>query len=190
MALAVGLTPQLLPAIVSINLARGAKRMAKAKVIVKRLSSIENIGSMNVLCSDKTGTLTHGVIELSEATDVEGKPSKFALLMAYLNSSFQAGYDNPIDKAILAKEKIDLTQYKKLDEIPYDFTRKRLTILAKGPKEKLAVCKGAFPPILSICSTVQLEDGSSVPLSSFQHRLQEQFEGFCAKGFRVLEDRL
>ncbi|MBS0603837.1 MAG: magnesium-translocating P-type ATPase [Verrucomicrobia bacterium] len=185
LALAVGLTPQLLPAIISINLSHGAKRMAKQKVIVKRLSSIENIGSMNVFCADKTGTLTHGVIELSGVMDAQGRPSKEVLLYAYLNSTFQSGYDNPIDKAIVAKEKIDVSAYRKLDEIPYDFNRKRLTVLASGPKEKLLISKGAFTSLLDICNEVEI-DGMKRPIAALRTTLQEQFERFCAQGFRVI----
>ena len=127
-ALAVGLTPQLLPAIISINLARGAKRMAEEKVIVKRLASIENFGSMNVLCSDKTGTLTEGAIRIQSVVDFNGKESAKALLYSYLNAFFQTGFANPIDDAIRANH-LDLNGYTKLDEVPYDFLRKRLSIL-------------------------------------------------------------
>ena len=129
LALAVGLTPQLLPAIISINLAHGAKRMAQEKVIVKRLASIENFGSMNVLCSDKTGTLTEGVVHLHSALDVDGAPSEKVLLYAYLNAFYETGFTNPIDEAIRTHRQFDLSGYQKLDEIPYDFIRKRLSIL-------------------------------------------------------------
>src|SRR4029078_7106551 len=129
LALAVGLTPQLLPAIISINLAHGAKRMAGEKVIVKRLASIENFGSMNVISSDKTGTLTEGIVHLQSALDAEGVPSDKVLLYAYLNAFYEAGFTNPIDEAIRRHRQFDLTGYEKADEIPYDFLRKRLSIL-------------------------------------------------------------
>jgi Mg2+-importing ATPase len=129
LALAVGLTPQLLPAIISINLAHGAKRMALNKVIVKRLASIENFGSMDVLCSDKTGTLTEGVVKLSSALDVEGHESERVLLYAFLNASYETGFMNPIDEAIRNYRSFDLSGFTKLDEVPYDFVRKRLSIL-------------------------------------------------------------
>ena len=129
LALAVGLTPQLLPAIISINLAHGAKRMAQEKVIVKRLASIENFGSMNVICSDKTGTLTEGIVHLQSALDVEGAPSEKVLLYAYLNAFYETGFTNPIDEAIRTHRQFDLSGYQKADEIPYDFLRKRLSIL-------------------------------------------------------------
>ena len=128
LALAVGLTPQLLPAIISINLSHGAKRMAQNKVIVKRLASIENFGSMNVFCSDKTGTLTEGIVELQSSLDVNGATSDKVFLYAYLNAFYETGFTNPIDEAIRNYRKLDLTGYQKQDEIPYDFLRKRLSI--------------------------------------------------------------
>ena len=134
MALAVGLTPQLLPAIVSINLAHGARRMAAQKVIVKRLAAIENFGSMNVLCTDKTGTITQGLVTLQGTHDLAGVQSERALLYAYLNASFESGFASPIDAAIRGHGKIDIAAWSKLDEVPYDFLRKRLSILAKDPR--------------------------------------------------------
>ena len=113
LALAVGLTPQLLPAIISINLAHGAKRMADQKVIVKRLASIENFGSMNVLCSDKTGTLTEGLVQLHAVLDVEGQDSERALLYAYINASYETGFTNPLDEAIRQYRQFDLSHMSK-----------------------------------------------------------------------------
>ena len=113
LALAVGLTPQLLPAIISINLAHGAKKMAQKKVIVKRLASIENFGSMNVICSDKTGTLTEGTVKVESALDVNGDASEKVFLFAYLNAFYETGFTNPIDEAILNYRKIDLSEYQK-----------------------------------------------------------------------------
>ena len=135
LALAVGLTPTLLPAIISINLAHGAKRMALDKVIVKRLASIENFGSMNVLCSDKTGTLTEGVVKLHSALNVDGHESEKVLLYAFLNASYETGFANPIDEAIRKYRSFDLSAFKKLDEVPYDFIRKRLSILILRPRQ-------------------------------------------------------
>ena len=118
MALAVGLTPQLLPAIISINLAHGAKRMAAQKVIVKRLAAIENLGSMNVLCSDKTGTLTEGEVRLHAALDVDGNDSERVLLFAYLNAFYEAGFQNPIDAAIKAYRELDVSGYQQAGRGP------------------------------------------------------------------------
>ena len=155
LALAVGLTPQLLPAIISINLAQGAKRMAKARVIVKRLASIENFGSMNVICSDKTGTLTEGIVRLQSALDVEGNPSDKVLLQAYLNAFYETGYANPIDEAIRTHRKFDLAGYSKVAEIPYDFLRKRLSILVAHDNTHLMVTKGALQNVLDACSKAE-----------------------------------
>ena len=155
LALAVGLTPQLLPAIISINLAHGAKRMAQQKVIVKRLASIENFGSMNVICSDKTGTLTEGIVHLQSALDVEGTPSDQVLLYAYLNAFYETGFTNPIDEAIRTHRKFDLAGYQKQDEIPYDFLRKRLSILVSHDDTHLMVTKGALLNVLAVCSSAE-----------------------------------
>ena len=185
LALAVGLTPQLLPAIISINLAQGAKKMATQKVIVKRLASIENFGSMNVLCSDKTGTLTEGVIKIQSVVDFNGNQSGKGLLYAYLNASYQTGFTNPIDEAIRAN-KLDLSGYQKLDEVPYDFIRKRLSILVSKDNKNLMVTKGALQNILTVCATVETSEGTTVQISGVQQQIQQRFEEFSSKGFRVL----
>ena len=149
LTIAVGLTPQLLPAIISINLAHGAKQMAQSKVIVKRLASIENFGSMNVICSDKTGTLTEGIVHVQSACDSNGAPSDRVLLHAYLNAFFQTGFKNPIDRAVCEHRQLDVSGYQKLDEIPYDFLRKRLSILVSQDETHLMVTKGALQNVLS-----------------------------------------
>ncbi|MDW8028444.1 MAG: HAD-IC family P-type ATPase [Armatimonadota bacterium] len=156
LALAVGLTPQLLPAIITVNLSHGVKRMAKVKVIVKRLESIENLGSMNVLCSDKTGTLTKGVVELHSALDIDGNENSKVLFYAYLNAFYQTGLANPIDKAICNYRQFDVNGYQKLDEVPYDFTRKRLSILISKDGKNLMVTKGALENVLDICSQAKI----------------------------------
>lgn len=186
LALAVGLTPQLLPAIISINLAHGAKKMAEKKVIVKRLASIENFGSMNIICSDKTGTLTEGKVKVESALDVNGDASEKAFLFAYLNASYQTGFTNPIDEAILDFRKIDLKAYRKHDEIPYDFLRKRLSIAVKQGDSYSLVTKGALSNILEVCSAVELHDGSVVNVESMQKQIQEHFEAFSNEGFRTI----
>ena len=166
LALAVGLTPQLLPAIISINLSHGAKRMAQKKVIVKRLASIENFGSMNVICSDKTGTLTEGTVHLQSALDVEGTPSDKVLLHAYLNAFYETGFTNPIDEAIRTYRQFDLSGYQKQDEIPYDFLRKRLSILVSHDNTNLMVTKGALLNVLAVCSSVETGDGTIADIAS------------------------
>jgi Mg2+-importing ATPase len=186
LALAVGLTPQLLPAIISINLAHGAKRMALKKVIVKRLASIENFGSMNILCSDKTGTLTEGVVKLHSALNVDGHESEKVLLYAFLNASYETGFMNPIDEAIRKHRPLDLSGYKKLDEVPYDFIRKRLSILISKGDTRLMVTKGALSNVLAACSSAEIDEGKIVDIVTVKERVQQQFEEFSRKGFRTL----
>ena len=186
MALAVGLTPQLLPAIISVNLAHGAKRMASEKVIVKRLASIENFGAMNVLCSDKTGTLTRGMVQVHSALDVENQESEKVNLYAYLNAFYASGFTNPIDEAIRGHRSFDLSPYEKLDEVPYDFIRKRLSILVSRGQEHLMITKGALPNVLAICSSVETPQGPVVGLDPMREQIQERFEALSGKGFRTL----
>ncbi len=202
LALAVGLTPQLLPAIISINLSHGAKRMASQKVIVKRLASIENFGSMNVLCSDKTGTLTEGVVQVHSALDVDGNASEKVLLYAYLNAFYETGFANPIDEAIRAHRRFNLSGYRKLDEVPYDFVRKRLSILVArgGPRlvepkasdriepkaSNIIVTKGAVQNVLAVCSSAEAPEGVIVDIAAAQDRIRRRFEEFSGKGFRTL----
>jgi Mg2+-importing ATPase len=186
LALAVGLTPQLLPAIISINLAHGAKKMAQKKVIVKRLASIENFGSMNVICSDKTGTLTEGTVQVESALNVNGEANEKVFLFAYLNAFYETGFTNPIDQAILNYRKIDLSGYRKQDEIPYDFLRKRLSIAVTQGNAHLILTKGALDNILEVCSSVEIKEGNIVDIASMKDLIQKHFEEFSNKGFRTL----
>jgi Mg2+-importing ATPase len=186
LALAVGLTPTLLPAIISINLAHGAKRMALNKVIVKRLASIENFGSMNVLCSDKTGTLTEGVVKLHSALNVDGHESEKVLLYAFLNASYETGFMNPIDEAIRKYRPFDLSGYQKQDEVPYDFIRKRLSILISKGDTHLMVTKGALSNVLAVCSSAEIANGRIVDIDTVMGQVQQHFEEFSSKGFRTL----
>jgi Mg2+-importing ATPase len=186
LALAVGLTPQLLPAIISINLAHGAKRMADNKVIVKRLASIENFGSMNVLCADKTGTLTEGLVQLNSVLDTEGKQSEKALLYAYINASYETGFTNPLDEAIRRYRQFDLTRVSKLDEVPYDFIRKRLSILVSKDDTRLLITKGALANVLAVCSSVEIPGGQTIEISQVQEKINLQFRDLSSKGFRTL----
>ena len=185
LALAVGLTPQLLPVIISINLSHGAKKMAEKKVIIKRLESIENFGSMNVLCSDKTGTLTEGIMHLKSFAGADGSGNEKVLLFAYLNSSLETGYNNPIDTAIRAHSPLDISAYHKLDEVPYDFIRKRLSILVSAKEGNLVITKGTLPNLFSICSQVET-GGGIVDLTGIRDKVQAQFDDYNRQGFRVL----
>jgi Mg2+-importing ATPase len=186
LALAVGLTPQLLPAIISINLAHGAKRMAEQKVIVKQLASIENFGSMNVLCADKTGTLTEGIVQMHGAVDVSGNASDKVALYAYMNSMYETGFANPIDAAIRQYRQFDLNGCEKLDEIPYDFHRKRLSLLVSARGESLLITKGALTSVLDACSEVENADGSRLPIASALEQIQQHYQAFSQQGFRTL----
>jgi Mg2+-importing ATPase len=186
LAIAVGLTPQLLPAIISIGLSRGARRMAERKVIVKRLASIENFGSMDVLCSDKTGTLTEGVVRVHAAIDLEGQPSDKVRLFAFLNASYQAGYANPIDQAIARDAALDPGDYRKLDEVPYDFLRKRLGVLVEHRGVEILISKGAVDNILEICANAETDGGRTIRLAEVRARIESRYRELGAKGFRTL----
>ncbi|HEY6008382.1 MAG TPA: magnesium-translocating P-type ATPase, partial [Geobacteraceae bacterium] len=187
-ALAVGLTPELLPMVVSVTLARGALRMAKKKVIVKRLESIHNLGSMDVLCTDKTGTLTEARIRLERHVDGLGKDSRRVLELAYLNSSFESGLRSPMDDAILEHKEIDVGGWKKIDEVPFDFERRRISVLLENGSGRLLVVKGAPEDVLRL-SVAYEPDGAAEPLpmdDAARAKINAQFEALGNDGFRVL----
>lgn len=191
-ALAVGLSPELLPAIISVTLSAGARAMGKQGVIVRRLDAIENLGSMDILCTDKTGTLTEGTIILRETLDAAGRPSGEVRRLAFLNAAFETGIENPLDAAIVAAgESAGLTTrgLAKIDEIPYDFMRRRLTIVVArddAPSQHLIVTKGAFANVLDTCSSLEQED-AEVPLDDGRRaELENVFRAKGAEGFRVL----
>jgi Mg2+-importing ATPase len=185
-ALAVGLTPQLLPVIISINLSKGAKKMAAEKVIVKRLESMENLGSMNVLCFDKTGTLTKGEMKIKSTIDVDGTENQKIRFYAFLNASFESGFANPIDECIKSQNKFDINDFSKLDEIPYDFIRKRLSVLVSHENENLLITKGALKNILKTCVKAELANGSIVKIESVKEKIEKEFESLSNDGFRIL----
>lgn len=190
LALAVGLTPELLPAIISVTLSHGAQRMAMRGVIVRRLNSIENFGSMDTLCTDKTGTLTEGTVILKEAFNAQGLAAQPVLSLACVNAQLQTGLKNPLDEAICNaghQAGIDISDLQKVDEIPYDFVRKRLSVVVRGPSGPCSlISKGAFLNILQVCDTVQL-DGNQVPLGdSIRDELSERYRRWSLEGYRVL----
>ncbi len=186
-ALAVGLAPELLPAIISITLSRGAQLMAQRGVIVKKLTAIENFGSMDVLCTDKTGTLTLGVVRLDGARDPAGKVSELVRQAAWLNASFQTGLVNPLDEAILATEPVDLSLHRKVEEIPYDFIRKRLSVAVASGSQIELITKGAFEQVLQICTSVREDGGAISPLDEARiETLRQLFTDWSDQGFRVL----
>ncbi|MCX7288559.1 MAG: magnesium-translocating P-type ATPase [Rhodobacterales bacterium] len=191
-ALAVGLSPELLPAIISVTLSAGARAMGKRGVIVLRLDAIENLGSMTILCTDKTGTLTEGTIVLNEVLDAASRPSDAVRQLAYVNAAFETGIENPLDTAIVAAgAKVGLTVggLTKIDEIPYDFVRRRLTVVVSDsadPGHHLIVTKGAFDNVLDSCTAVD-RDGVEVPLDqAARTSLGAVFQAKGEQGFRVL----
>ena len=181
-ALAVGLSPELLPAIVTVTLAKGARMMAASGVLVRRLDAIEDLGGIDVLCTDKTGTLTQGVVELDSACDASGKPSAQVKRLAFLNAELETGIDNPLDAAIVAsgkKDGLSAAGYRKVDEIPYDFIRRRLTIVVAeegGAAGHLVITKGAFATVVAACELDPAE----------RARMEAWFRAKGEEGYRVL----
>ena len=187
-ALAVGLTPELLPMIVSVTLARGAQRMAAKRVIVKQLASIQNLGSMDVLCTDKTGTLTEARIHLERHIDALGRESKRVLELAYLNSFFETGLKSPLDDAILEHKEIDVTGWHKIDEVPFDFERRRVSVLLDNGQRRSLVVKGAPEDILRLCTSYEGSgDSELLPLDdAAMVSIRAIFDNLGREGFRVL----
>jgi Mg2+-importing ATPase len=184
-ALAVGLTPEFLPMITTVTLAQGAVQMAREKVIVKHLSSIQNLGSIDVLCSDKTGTLTAGVMTLDATLDPFGLPSERALAIAQLNSRFETGIKSPLDVALLARPALELG-YSKTDEVPFDFERRRTSVVAQKAGHYLLACKGAPENLLEACTTYE-QGGALHPLDdATRARCRDTFRSLSEHGFRVL----
>jgi len=187
LALAVGLTPELLPVVLTVTLAQGAKRMARKKVIVKQLAAIENFGSIEILCSDKTGTLTLGEVTLQRSVDVGCQDDERVLEWVYLNSHFEAGMNDPLDDAILAHPHPDIAEFTKLDEIPFDFERRRLSVVVKRGDERTLIAKGAAEDLFDVCTQVQIARDGVVPFDGEQRRLAEQsYQQLSADGYRVL----
>jgi len=191
-SVAVGLTPEMLPAIVTINLSKGAVIMSKKKVIVKRLSAIQNFGAMNIICTDKTGTLTLNKIVLIDNFNILGKSDKQVLNFAYINSHYQTGFKNLLDGAVIKHAKdnnvnnIDLN-YQKKDELPFDFKRKRISVVVEDKeKEKMLICKGAVEEVLDICNYYEL-DNKEYPLDEIAiAKIKEMNINFSQKGFRII----
>lgn len=186
-ALAVGLTPELLPMVVSVTLTRGALRMAALKVIVKRPSAIQDLGAMDILCTDKTGTLTEARIRLERHVDATGADNPQVLQLAYLNSYFESGLKSPLDDAILAHENIDVSAWSKIDEVPFDFERRRVSVLIERADARRLVVKGAPEDVLRLCTHYQDVAGETVDLDdAAQTRINALFDSLGEDGFRVL----
>ncbi len=190
LALAVGLTPELLPAIISITLSHGAKRMARLGVIVRRLNAIENLGSMDVLCTDKTGTLTEGEVRLDSAPGTRGEASPQVLRLAAINARFQTGMANPIDDALgraADKAGLDLGDVRKVDEIPYDFVRKSMSVVAADAAgARTLITKGALDNVLGMCTSVRAGTAAEPLDAAARLRIEALHDGWSAEGFRVL----
>ena len=182
-ALAVGLSPELLPAILSVNLARGAEMMARHGVLVRHLNAIENLGSMDVLCTDKTGTLTEGVINLEGGYDAAGAPSTAVVELGAINAALETGLPSPLDDAILATCKPDLSKVRKLAEIPFDFVRKRVSVVVERENSVELLSKGAFHHVLDACTT--LADGTTLAEDE-RTRLEQRYADWSSRGIRVL----
>jgi len=188
MALAVGLTPELLPMVVSVTLSRGALRMAANKVIVKRLAAIHNLGSMDVFCTDKTGTLTEARIHLERHLDPLGRDNRRVLELAYLNSFFETGLKSQLDDAILEHSEIDVSGWRKIDEVQFDFDRRRISVLLDNGASRLLIVKGAPEDILRLSTQYEGESATDLRLldQASHARAQKQFEDLSNDGFRVL----
>jgi Mg2+-importing ATPase len=182
-ALAVGLSPELLPAILSVNLARGAEAMARKGVLVRRLNAIENLGSMNVLCTDKTGTLTEGVVKLEGSYDDQGRPSTAVLDLAALNAALETGIASPLDQAITDAKAPNLAEIHKLAEIPFDFVRKRVTVVVQDAQGVQFIAKGAFHHVLETCT--RAADGSILDDEARQS-VERLYDDWTRQGIRVL----
>lgn len=185
-ALAVGLTPELLPMIITINLSRGAMAMSKKGVIVKRLSAIENFGSMNVLCTDKTGTLTENRIKLVLNVNLEGEEDKKVFLNSFLNSNFQTGLKSPLDEAILKHKEIDVSKYNKIDEVPFDFIRRRVSVVVEELGQRFFVAKGAPEEIMKVCSYYEQREVIADLNEEAQKNILQKYDEYSARGLRVL----
>lgn len=185
-AIAVGLTPELLPVIMSVSLSHGSLVMSRKKVIVKNLASVQNFGSMDILCTDKTGTLTEDRIELVKCVDPVGAESKEVLLYAYLSSIFHTARKSPLDDAIQVHGKIDSSEYKKIDEIPFDFERRRDSIVVFYKGQRLMITKGAPESILSIVNSITTKEGNMNFNPEHKKTAQDEYDKLSADGFRVL----
>lgn len=186
LALAVGLTPEFLPMITTVTLGQGAVHMARQKVIVRHLEAIQNFGSMDILCSDKTGTLTSGEMALNQALDPSGTASERALELAALNSAFETGIRNPLDEAILRRHQPQAEAWCKLDEIPFDFERRRLSVVIAREAERLLISKGAPENILACCSGYETGGQTLAFDETARKRAQEIYENLSAQGYRTL----
>lgn len=191
LAVGVGLTPEMLPMIITTNLSRGALAMSGKKVIVKRLSSIQNLGAIDVLCTDKTGTLTQNKVILYRHLNLHGEESLEVLNYAYLNSYFQSGLKNLLDEAILAHAKEDdalsiEADFSKVDEIPFDFERRRLSVVLAKDGQHTLICKGAIEETLSVCTHIQDKGRAYAMTHALREQLKKDTQKLSQEGFRII----
>ncbi|MES2004183.1 MAG: magnesium-translocating P-type ATPase [Bacteroidota bacterium] len=186
LALAVGMAPELLPAIMTIAMSAGAKRMAKQKVIVKKLSSIQNLGEIDLFCSDKTGTLTEGVLTVSSIVGIDGKENAAVKQLAYLNARFESGFANPMDEALRSLPDMNADNYTKKDEIPYDFIRKCLSVSVEKEGQYQVITKGALNNILAKCSQTLQPDGSITPIEQAKENINTLYQQYSNQGYRTI----
>ncbi len=186
LAISVGLTPEMLPMIITVNLAKGALTMANKKVIVKRLQAIQNFGAVDILCTDKTGTLTQDRVVLKQHVDILGRPSEEVLYYAYLNSYFQTGLRNLLDRAVLEHSDLDTQQCRLVDELPFDFQRRRMSVVVEYEGDHVLICKGAVEEIYACCSRYQIDDEVYPLVDMLRGNLFEEVEKLNRAGFRVL----
>ncbi len=187
LAVAVGLTPEMLPMIVTVNLAKGALAMSRKKVIVKRLNSIQNFGAIDILCTDKTGTLTQDRVILEKHVDVTGRDSDDVLRYAYMNSYYQTGLRNLLDRSVLAHTEFEVERAcTKVDEIPFDFTRKRMSVAVDYEGDHVLICKGAVEDVFKVCQRYQIDEEVYPLIDVIKTDVQEDYQALSADGYRVL----
>ena len=186
LSVAVGLTPEMLPMIVTVNLAKGALAMAKKKVIVKKLPSIQNLGSINILCTDKTGTLTQDKVVLEHHVDIIGNKSDEVLNYAYLNSYFQTGLKNLLDRAVIEHVDLNVDECHLVDELPFDFQRRRMSVVVEYEGDNVLICKGAVEEIYSCCTHYQIDEEIYPLIDMIRADLFEEVQKLNQEGFRVL----
>lgn len=186
LALGLGLTPELLPAIVTVTLSQGARHMAAERVIVRRLASIADLGGMDILCADKTGTITEGVVAVHAAADWRGAASERVRLFAHLNAALQSGFANPIDRALMITPPPGAERHSKVDEVPYDFVRKRLSVAVSDQERTLLLTKGALASVLDVCDTAEDAVGRTTPLDEVREEIEARFEELSRQAYRCL----
>jgi P-type Mg2+ transporter len=187
LSIAVGLTPEMLPMIITVCLGKGALQMAKKKVIVKHLNAIQNFGAMDVLCTDKTGTLTQDKVVLEKYVDVTNRPSEDVLRYAYMNSFYQTGLRNLLDRAVLAHSEIDVERNcRKVDEIPFDFKRRRMSVVIDYEDRHVLICKGAVEEVARVCENYQVDDDINPLIQLIRDDLMDEYRHLSTDGYRVL----